>query len=309
MTYSPGIQIPDGRAYRLGLIPKWSQHARDGFAVYIKARQVGAPAAVSAVDDQTFLADIAAGWQAALAEARGDPRVKIIRLALIPAWKGGEPDWGWIESTITWIASSTATTSRQRISLRLGNYRDGKNEGCSFEEHAQHEWRFGQILSKSPRLFWSVGDDRGIVASVKGWRERKAAYQGWMPDLLEWQDYGLTGLTADHIGLAQDALHEAGFVGGLALVEHHRWFPGGDQNMGDLPELFTAETGEYLLSVWEACRDRGIGYHMFTGDMAFDSDGDLNPVGLALFNRPRPLVKAWRPPALKAWWRGVRLGG
>lgn len=193
--------------------------------------------------------------------------------------------------------------------VRLGNYRDGKTEGCDFVTHAQHEWRFGQILSKSPRLFWSVGDDRGIVASVKGWRERKAAYHGWMPDSLEWQDYGLTGLIPSHIGLAQDALYEAGFVGGLALVEHHRWFPGGDQTMGDLPELFTAETGEYLLSVWEACRDRGIGYHMFTGDMAFDSDGDLNPVGLALFNRPRPIVKAWSPPALKAWWRGVRLGG
>ena len=311
-TSCPGLQVPDGRPIPPGLVMAWGRHAPGIFPVAVKIRQKFDPARATEYSEAvvTTLAALAA-----------NKKVCQVHLAIIPEWRSGSPDWGWIRHAVGLILRKLGqrpATGMDALTIyaRLGNYKDGKNEGCTFADHVQFEEEFADTLASDQggggRILWSVGDDRGMVASLKGWRERFRIFKGGpLPACIEVQSYGATGTVASHIKPWKDSMREAGFDGELALVEHHRWFPGKSKTAGDLPELFTAETGEYLLGVARACRDAGVAYHLFTGDYAFGQDGSTipNDAGMALFDvAERPIVKAWQPPVTKSLWQGWRLG-
>lgn len=292
----PGLAAPDGRTYPHGLIRAWRANLPDNasFPVALKIRQ-------------TF----ANGWKLALAEALTSG-VQRIHIALIPKWGArGTPDWQWLSTTARAVEKLLPAGPPVQVFMRLGNYRDGKEEGCSFHDHAILEAEFGAMLAESSTyLSWAVGDDRGMVAAVKGWVERAAIYGEHRPVMLEVQAYMETGLSEDHPALLRDALYRNGWVGSIALVECHRWFKPQDQYWADFTRLFTAETGEALLNVHRACTAQGIGFMLYTGDTAFEGlepSMPLNDAGRAILNRKRIQVKPWRPNRVKSWWQGRRL--
>lgn len=291
MIYSPGFQIPDGQLYPSGLVRSWKASLPDGatFPMAFKIRQ-----------------SFDTGWRVALNEASAYG-VRRIHAAFIPNWASGRPDWEWIRRALALLNKEAPDDAD--IFARLGNYRDGKNERCSFETHALHEQEFATLLPL--RFHWAVGDDRGMVAAVKGWRERASIYTLDTPKMIEVQSYSeSSGLTAEHPPLLRDALHRAGWLGSIAFVECHRWFKPHEAQWKDYARLATAQTGEALRKVAASCTAHGIGFMLFTGDTAFDGldpTHRLNPAGLALLDRPRVPATAYRPNSLRSWWTTQRL--
>lgn len=288
---APGLQVPDGRAYPNGLISAWASNGKEPFSVTIKIRQ--------AFD---------AGWREALKEAAGSSRVCDLHLNLVAKWSPSGPDWNWIRAVLVELLPLAAT---MRVFVRLGNYpHDMGKAKVSFEQQAILESELAEALVEvgGGLLLWAVGDDRGLIAAVDGWKVRRGIYGTRQPACIEVQCYGETGTTAGNIQLAVDALRRSGFSGLIALAEHHRWFAAGESGPLDHPELVTAETGEYLRQVFEACRSAGVTYHLFTGEYAFGRGSTVpNAAGRALFDLPRIEVKAWKPPTLKAWTQALRL--
>jgi hypothetical protein len=282
---APGLQSPDGRLYPDGLILAWRKQAPEGslFPLALKVRQ-----------------SFDTGWRVALTEAMAYG-VKRLHIAIIPNWSHGAPDSRWMRAALRELRDLVTLDSTQ-VYVRLGNYRDGANEGCTFIEHAAHERDFGALLPDG--FYWSVGDDRGMVAALDGWRDRAKIFAGISaPSMLEVQPYGETaGLTEDHPSMLRTALAARGWHGGIALVECHRWFKPQARSWEDFKRLAEAETGEYLLRISRACAAEGIGFMLFTGDTAFDRldpRAGLNPAGLALFNQPRRVVAPWVPPLMR----------
>lgn len=293
---SPGFQTADGRVYPPGLVRSWRAQLPDGayFPLAFKVRQ-------------TF----DSGWRAALTDAL-TCGVARLHIALLPKWSRGTPDWEWVRATLRELADTIPAASPQ-VFVRLGNFRDGKSEGedCDFAFHAHQEAELGALLAEGvPHFGWSVGDDRGLVAAVKGWRERRAIFTERLPVMLEVQSYMESGLSEEHPPLLREALLRHGWFGSLAFVECHRWFKPQDRLSKDFTRLLDAETGEGLRPVVQACAANGIGFLLYTGDTAFeglDPAQPLNPAGIALFNRPRLPVAPYQPNRLKAWWIGQRL--
>ena len=290
---APGLQSPDGRNYPDGLVISWRSQVPSGaaFPLAFKIRE-----------------SFDTGWRVALVEAMAYA-VPRLHIALIPNWSGGQPDWRWIRGTLTELLS-LVTSDTVQVFVRLGNYRDG--EGVTFEEHALNERTFGGMLAAT-RFRWSVGDDRGLVAAMDGWKVRKQVFAGGpVPVMIEAQPYGETsGMTESHPAMFRSAMEDLGFYGDLAFVEFHRWFKPQGQSWEDFKRLAEAATGEYLLTIHRACAAANIGLMIFTGDTAFqqlDPQRALNPAGLALFDKPRKKVAPWKPPTMRGWITSYRLG-
>lgn len=287
---APSLQTPDGRAYPAGLLTAWAKEAKGLFSVTIKIRQ--------AFDT---------GWRKALNEAAKLSQVCELHLNLVPKWAGG-PDWKWVRAVLVDVAP---LADSMRVYARLGNYpHDMGATTVSFDQQVLLEIEMAECLIEvaQGRILWAVGDDRGIVAAVSGWKARRKVFGSRQPACVEIQAYGASGTTAGNVALMVEAMREAGFSGLIAFAEHHRWFAASDTGPTDHPELVTAETGEYLLEFFEACRKDGVGYHFFTGEYAFNKGlAGLNPAGVALFDRPRREVKAWKPPVTKAFMQSLQL--
>lgn len=283
---APGLQVSDERNYPPGLIKTWAEFSTARFPVAVKVRQAHDNGALEAIHEAASLV-----------------AVRQIHVALIPKWRDGRPDWKWLRDTIRAVAIASRGTKKPTF-LRLGNYRDGANEGCTFEQHAFQElFLRNEILRMAEfrHLLWSVGDDRGPVAAIKGWAERRRVFSGSQPDCLEIQSYGegrAGGLAPDHIGLLSERLREEEFMGEIAMTEVHRAFKGRNADWSDLLRLTTTETGEYLRAMAKACAQESIGMMVFTGDTVFEEMNHLSPLndaGRALFNLARVEAEPWQP--------------
>lgn len=138
-----------------------------------------------------------------------------------------------------------------------------------------------------------VQDDSGPVGAMYIMRNRVL---NGKPVLFH--AYGQTGFHPQKMLPTMKAL--AGQIGSeLIWSECHWGFPGKDKNMGDRPDVTSAEGGAYVReAVWEA-NQNGVKAAVYTPKFFFTRDHQMNAAGLAFFGyiAARPL----RVPITRSW--------
>lgn len=139
----------------------------------------------------------------------------------------------------------------------------------------------------------TVQDDSGPVGAMSIMRRR-----GLVAKPLLFHAYGQTGFVPTKM---LPTLKEEASVRGVNLIwsECHWGFPGKDKNMGDRPDVTSAEGGAYVRKATEAAFMEGVKVAVYTPKFFFDRDHQPNAAGRVFFGYE--YADPLKPPTMKSW--------
>jgi len=188
----------------------------------------------------------------------------------------------------------------------FGNYRPS-NWLSSFNSFLSAEKIAVDVWHESSKLTMP-SSDCGPVFDASHAIEREI-FRGGEITHIGTHDYGDSGFSTRSLSLFNDAIHyQLKHPVTVIYLEAHKGFPGKDSTRGDRYDLFTAETGAYLLELKTEADKLKVEMAWFTIDMFFDEDLNPNDAGLALSGRID--ANAWSPETdRKSLYRLLRLSG
>jgi hypothetical protein len=185
------------------------------------------------------------------------------------------------------FADSHGMTFYPSIVCSMGRREVEILEGMEWSAGNGHDWEAAALHSPA------IQDDSGPVGAMKIMRHRGV---GARP--LLFHAYGQTGFVPGKMLPTLKAEAEKRSID-LIWSECHWGFPGKDKNMGDRPDVTSAEGGAWVLSAVTAALLNDVPVAIYTPKFFFDDSHQPNAAGRVFFGYEA--AKPLKAPTMKSW--------